>query len=463
MKDQRKPKALEVSPMRRVIDLELEVNFPEERASANEVFSAVSLALQSVYEQLTQVVIECYQEHVVGLLCMSSGLKAKEGLGLHEDKTHPGRRCRGRCFKRAGYWSEDRRLRGERGEVWFRPAVVECIKCGKRLTPVLEALELEARQTHTELLLNKIIEAIADTSYQRSMDQLSVLAEVPVAKSTAHRWAATVEMPVKETGEDDLLGADGTGFKKQGSKKGQVRLVLKIGPKGGVQPVGVWAGTNWEQIAGDVADQQQGQGRLFISDGERGLEDWLGPLCEYSQRGHWHAAREVGYALWEDKMPFEERKRRQKEVGKLIALEIPEEDIELVSEREKELLRHRIIQAEKQLGDLCEEFESKGYPKACTYLRRARDQLFNHLRLWLDTGIIAPRTTSIIENLIRELVRRLKKIGWNWSDEGAARMGRIVMIRRYDPEAWIEYWNERINLRGRCKITLLRCEVNDAA
>jgi len=73
------------------------------------------------------------------------------------------------------------------------------------------------------------------------------------------------------------------------------------------------------------------------------------------------------------------------------------------------------------------EFESKDCPKAAIYLRRSKDQLFNHLRLWLDTGIIAPRTTSIVENLIPELVRRLMKIGWNWSDKGAARMGHLLI------------------------------------
>jgi hypothetical protein len=449
--------------MNRVIGLELEVNFPEDRASANEVFAAVGMVLQSVYEQVTPLVIECYQEHIVELLCSPSGLKAKRGLGLHESKKEPGHRCKCRRFKRAGYWQEERRLRGERGEVSFRPAMVQCRGCGKRLTPVLDALELERYQTHTDLLLAKVIEAIADTSYRRSMDQLSVLAEVPVAKSTAHRLAASIEMPVKQTGEEDLLGADGTGFKKRGPEKGQVRLVLKIGPEGEVQPVGVWAGKSWEEIAADVADQQQGQGRMFFSDGERGLEDWLGPLCERSQRGHWHAAREVGYALWDDKMPFKERRQRQKQVGELIALEIPEEDIEWVSEQDKTHLRYRITQAEEQLDELCQEFENQGYPKASTYLKRARDQLFSHLRLWLDTGIIAPRTTSIVENLIRELVRRLKKIGWNWSDEGATRMGRIVMIRRYDPEEWYRYWNQRINLRGRCKIRILRCQLRPAA
>lgn len=449
--------------MRRVINLELEVNFPEERASANEIFAAVGLILQSVYEQVTPLVIECYQEHIVKLLCSPSGLKAKRGLGLHEKKGHPEHRCRCRCFKRAGYWQEERRLRGERGEITFRPAMVECRQCGKRLTPVLSGLELEPNQSRSELLLSKVVEAIADTSYRRSMDQLEALAEVPVPKSTAHRWAATVEMPTKATGKDDVLGADGTGFKKRFAQKGQVRMVLQIGAKSDVRPVGVWAGQSWEEIAGDVADQQQGQGCLFLSDGERGLEDRLGRLCKRSQRGHWHASREVGYALWEDKVPFKERKATEHQVGKLIALEIPEEDLEFVSEREKDALQHRIKQAEEQLDTLCEEFETKGYPKASTYLRRARDQLFNHLRLWIETGIIAPRTTSIIENLIRELVRRLKKIGWNWSDDGAARMGRIVMIRRYDPEEWIQYWNERINLRGRCKIRILCCQLRPAA
>ncbi len=449
--------------MKKIVEMKLEVNFPEGRASANEIFAAVNLVMQSIYEQLTRVVIESYQEQIVEVLCTASGLKAKQGLGLHEDKRHAGRRCRGRSFKRAGYWSEERRLRGERGEVWFRPAMVECTRCGKRLTPVLEALELEKRQTHTEVLLNKVIEAIADTSYQRGVDQLSVLGEAPVAKSTAHRWAASVELPVKEVGEGDLLGADGTGFKKQAGQKGEVRLVLKIGAQGRVAPVGVWTGASWEQIAAEVAGVQQGQARLFLSDGERGLEDWLGRLCARSQRGHWHAAREVGYALWEDKMPYEQRRQWRKQVGDLLALEIPAEDIEWVSQREKEHLRYRIAQAEKQLEQLSEEFASRGYAKASTYLRRARDHLFNHLRLWLETGIIAPRTTSIIENLIRELVRRLKKIGWNWSDEGALRMGRIVMIRRYDPQGWRRYWDERINLRGRCKISLLSCQLENAA
>ena len=114
--------------------------------------------------------------------------------------------------------------------------------------------------------------------------------------------------------------------------------------------------------------------------------------------------------------------------------------------------------AETQLDHLEQDFAAKGYRKAATYVSNAKERLFGHLRPWLETGIVCPPPPSIIENLIRELVRRLKMTGWNWSDAGAARMGPIVMIRRYDPEVWEEYWNRRMDFPGRCQIDLSTCE-----
>jgi hypothetical protein len=445
--------------MQMLLRIGLEVNVPEGRMNANELFDAMNEALLSVFEEGTARLIEGYQDYVIAQVCSRGHGPQKVAWCEHKDKQHPGSCCTSRSFVRAGSWAEERRLRGERGEVSFRPRMVKCARCGRHLTPVLAALELRPYQTRTEQLLCKVVEAVAETSYRRSMNQLSVLAEVPVAKSTAHRWAASVELPVRPSGEEDVLAADGTGFKNQQKDKGQVRLVLKIGPEGKVAPVGVWAGSTWEQIAREVQEVQMGQARLFVSDGERGLEDWLGRLAQESQRCQWHASREVGYALWEDNVPGAERTVLRRQVSRLVALEIPEEDLEFVSEAEKRDLRDRLRVAEQQVEALEAQFDQKGYKKAATYLRRARDQLFSHLKLWIETGIIAPRTSSIVENLVRELVRRLKKIGWNWSDAGAERLGRIVMIRRYDAEAWHHFWQERMNLRGRCQITLSLCQV----
>jgi capsule polysaccharide export protein KpsE/RkpR len=64
----------------------------------------------------------------------------------------------------------------------------------------------------------------------------------------------------------------------------------------------------------------------------------------------------------------------------------------------KNELHQRIREAEKKIKELQQEFAQKGYTKAVTYLENARGHFFNHLHLWLETGIIAPHTTSIVEN-----------------------------------------------------------------
>lgn len=85
------------------------------------------------------------------------------------------------------------------------------------------------------------------------------------------------------------------------------------------------------------------------------------------------------------------------------------------------------------------------------------------MKLWLATGVIAPRTTSILENPDasgRELGRRVKKLGWNWSDEGIVRIAKIILLRHYDREAWDRYWREALGLRNRCRIQILWVEDN---
>ncbi len=449
--------------MKIVVSAELEVNIKEDRANANEIFCTVSGAAREFGRRLALDVVEQYQERVVEILCSPSGRVAKKGLGAHELKGGEGRRCRRRTFKRAGYWKETRRLRGESCSVEFRPAMVECVGCGKRLTPVLDALGLESGQTKTEELLRRVTEAVAETSYRRGSDELEVLTGIPVAKSTAHRWAASVELPVNEGSGDPFLLADGTGFKRQPGERGDVRLVLEIGENGRIRPLGVWAGTPWKRIYRELKSRLRGQKELFVSDGEKGLEGWLGRLAKKSQRCHWHLTRDSGYALWRDGAPLEERKQTRERLSRLLAVEIPEEDVEFVSPEDRKELRQRIKAAENELDRLRGQFEEKGYEKAAAYLHNAHDRLFSHLRLWLQTGLIAPRATSIIENIIRELVRRLKKIGWNWSDPGATRMGRIVMMRRYDEEAWAAFWRDRMNLQGRCEIDFVGWKSRRAA
>ena len=88
---------------------------------------AVKQACKETGEKLAVAVLEGYQERVVEILCRSSGRVAKKGLGRHQRKDGEGELCRHRTFKRAGYWKDKRRLRGDECEASLRPAMVECV------------------------------------------------------------------------------------------------------------------------------------------------------------------------------------------------------------------------------------------------------------------------------------------------------------------------------------------------
>jgi hypothetical protein len=445
--------------MQILIEMELEVKIPENRANVNEIFMAVQSAMVDARSEAATKAIEGYEEQVIKTLCGVVGRRAKKGLGGHEKKDEEGRRCGYRTFRGAGRWSDERTLYGGDGlVVRFRPRTVQCVGCGKRFTPILDALELGERQGKSDELLLRVTQSVAETSYRRGSHQLEIFGEAPIPKSTAHRMVADVDIPTSKSEEGTILGADGTGFKRQPGKKGEVRFVLEIKGNGTLHPIGVWAGTNWQQISKEVKQRQAGQASLFFSDGERALEKWMGKLAREQSRCHWHFSRDLSYSLWRDGVSKEERDDEKENSRQLLAIELSAEDMEELSPKKRRELEGRIESAEAELADLERIFLEKGYDRAATYVGNAKDRLFGYLRTWIATGIACPRATSIIENLIRELVRRLKKIGWNWSDAGAARMGRIVMVRRYDQEKWNEYWKRKMNLQGRCTARLLRCD-----
>lgn len=449
--------------MRMIVEVELEVKLEGWRSNLEEIFVAVDEVDEELRARLATSIIEQYQEEVVRILCTPSGRSAKKGLGGHDHKGIPGRRCRCRTFRRAGHWSEERRLQGKKLTVRFRPAIIECQNCGKKFTPVLEALELEPHQRWSTGLEQLAMEAVADTSYRRGAHQLEVLGEVPVPKSTMHRWAVNVDWPVGKSEGKEFLLADGTKFKRQPGERGEVRIVLEIGKNGQLRVLGVWAGTSWKDIGKEVKRRIRGQPDLFIGDGERAMEMWIGGIAKQVQRSHWHLVRDSRVMLWHDGVKGKEAKDVMRKLSQLLAIEIPQGDMEQVSDLDKAELELRLATAERELAELQEGFEKKGYGKAAQYLENARENLFRHLRLWLQTGIIAPRTASIVENVIKELGRRLKKVGWNWSDQGATKMGRMVMLRRYDPEQWKKFWQDRMNLNNRCKISLTKFETRLAA
>jgi len=100
--------------------------------------------------------------------------------------------------------------------------------------------------------------------------------------------------------------------------------------------------------------------------------------------------------------------------------------------------------------------KARGYERAARYIRYAKDRLFTYVRWWLKSGLVMPRASSMIERLMRELGRRLKRIAFGWSEGGAAKIARIIIKRVTSAREWTAYWDARLRITGKVTLTLER-------
>jgi hypothetical protein len=267
----------------------------------------------------------------------------------------------------------------------------------------------------------------------------------------------------------DVLFADGTGYKRRPDEskgqnnRGELRIVVGIRNDGRVIPFGAWTEESWEQIGQEIrkgAIQFEPTAKVLLSDGEGGIAEALADLANgEQQRSHWHLSRDMDIYMWMDQAPKEERQHMTKRMAGLIGIEVPAEDIQKVKSEDQAALEESTSQAERKLRRLIKELRTRGYGKAANHVANAADRLFTYIRLWMLYGLICPRASSMIERMMRELGRRLKRIAHGWSERGAAKMARIIIKRITSAREWQEYWERRLRIMGQVQLSLTAIRV----
>jgi hypothetical protein len=435
------------------------VTVSEEGANVNEILAATSEVREAFGVQLAEAVIGWLQEEVRDRLC-GSGAKAPSAWGRHarsggETGGETGG-CRCRRFVKDGYRSESRRLRTDLGVIAFPLGYVQCRGCGKKFAPIRNVLEMAPRQGHALELERVVVEATNKTSFARSVAEVEGLTGLPLSKSTHHRWMAGIDLPEVETPPLEQLMADGTKYKKRGGERGELRLAIGVTPEKAVVGLGTWSGKSWSQIGKDLKRRLKGKPRVPVAivDGETGLDQHVASLAGRTQRSQWHLLRDLRVLLWHDGLKKAEADPLQSRLAGIIGVEIPAGEWEAIAPLTREALQRRVAQARQAFQAMIEEFDRMGYRHGKEYLEGARDRIFTRVDLWLQTGIIAPTSTGLIEEIMREVGRRIKKLGWNWADHGASQQAALILLRRYSQPQWDEYWIRRLGLHNRCLMTL---------
>jgi hypothetical protein len=378
--------------------------------------------------------------------------KARKGLGRHIRKGDPeGRFCRGRKMRKRGYRKRPRQFSTVFGKLKLPLRVAECRKCGAFYSPLLSALKVGLYERKEANFEHEVIEAVIDTNYRRLIKGRSIdislggIHNLIVGSDIDQLYQESVPL-------DGLSGimADETGLKQHKGRKGELRTVIGITTAGKVEPLGSFANTPWpeiERIIKERIKEAEPYNIPFLYDGEPGLDDFLADIAE-SQRCTWHGPRGLYHALWEDGLKKKDSQPSIDKIKHLIGIELPEGDFELLKEEDKEPVKEKYENSKAQMKELIETFREKGYLHGASYLENISERLFTHIEIWLKTGVIAPKTISLLERVFRELGRRLKKIAYGWSDKTATNLSKMILLKQYSREKWEQYWKEKLGIKG---------------
>jgi hypothetical protein len=445
------------------IEIELGGKWNVGKMNLNELVYRMDELAHGLICQVIEKIIERYQEIIVIRLNEPQRTEERAGLGRHYCKGEAGKLCHGRRVIRQGYRRHPRCINSKYGTLRIQLQEVECVLCGARFCPLLDALDLEPYKRSDDVLEKEVISAVIDTNYRRLIEGHAL----DVSLGGVHNFVAGSDI-------DELLGekleldryqavlADGSGLKKKGGKKGEIRVLVGITAAGYLEPIGSWVDTPWEQIERETRkrikpDPQQQP--LLLYDGEPGLEDFLAGVVRAPQRCTWHAPRGLYHAMWEDGQGKKESRPLQEKLTKIVAVEIPEGDYDQLNPEAIETVREKYREAKKEMNDLIEVLHQKNCPHAVEYLKNLVKGLYHQVDMWLATGIIAPKTTSRLERLFRELARRLKRIAWGWSDRVATKLSKMIMIKQYRPELWKKYWLKKLGIEGHFQVWIQKIAV----
>ena len=453
--------------MEHQIHITLQFQLAIGKANLNEIVYRLQQLKDPLMLRILEQILRSYDDLISERLSHHGGVfppsKARKGLGRHIRKSDPDRRfCHGRKIRKRGFRNRPRTISTVFGKLKQSIRVAECCTCGARYSPLLSALKMTAYSRKESNFEHEVIEAVIDTNYRRLIEGRSI----DVSLGGIHN--IVVGSDIDQIAEppidiDDLsaIMADGTGYKRQKGKKGELRSVIGITNSGKVEPLGTFANTQWDEIEHIIKERfkkTKASGIPFIYDGEPGLDDFLSDIAE-SQRCSWHGPRGLYHSLWEDGLKKKDSQPQIENLKHIIGIELPQSDYELLKGEDKQSVEQQYQSSKAEIIELINIFRKKGYHHGAAYLENLSQRIFTNVEIWLKTGVIAPKTISLLERIFREIGRRIKRIAWGWSDTAVSKLSKMIILKKYSKEKWEQYWKKKLGIEDNFNIHISKVKI----
>ncbi len=452
--------------MEQQIHITLDFELATGKVNLNEIVYRLDQLKNQLMLEILKTILTSYDDLITQRLSHHGGVippsKMRKGLGRHVRKGDPNNRfCHGRRIRKRGYRQQPRVISTAFGQLKLPIRVAECRVCGARYSPLLDALSLTPYNRKESNFEHQVIEAVIDTNYRRLIEGRSIDISLGgihnlVVGSDIDQFAQT------EVDLDDIAAimADGTGYKRQKGEKGELRSVIGITTDGSVEPLGTFANTPWrdiEQVVKNRLKDTKASGVPFIYDGELGLDDFLADVAN-PQRCVWHGPRGLYHSLWEDGLKKKDSQPHIDKLKHLIGIELPQGDYELIKDQDRQAVEAQYQASKDEIAALIAVFNNHGYRKGATYLENLSERIFTNIDIWLKTGVIAPKTTSMLERIFREIGRRVKRIAWGWSDATVTKLSKMIILKKYSKAKWEQYWKQKLGIRGYFSIQITQMQ-----
>jgi hypothetical protein len=372
----------------------------------------------------------------------------------------------------------ERTLKTTIGEVRIVLSRLQCLKCGRTFCPLNKLLDIDPYSRKSRELEKLSLETVTNQSFRRSSQHLGDTLGFATAHTTLHRWFQNTDatnMNLKK--KVDFLVADGTGFKREkddsGSNRGEVRVVIGYHKSGEVVPFGAWTRASWKDIGKLIKKRNHPTEKIkfkpiagtLVTDGEEELIRALQKLAKTHQRCLFHMTHELVPLLrYQDIVGKDEAIKISEELNDLLYVDLPEADVDPLRSLEDKLnIEIKLKDMKKSIDEFITELKMRGYRKARVFIENTKAQLFTYIENWLNTGIANPKVTSLVERTIREIKRRIKKIGFMWSEKGAEKMTRLVLLQlSTTKQYWESHWQQKTGINADIKLTFLGVNVKNS-
>jgi len=373
---------------------------------------------------------------------------------------------------------QSRKLKTTIGEVNLSLSRLKCVACKKTFTPFNQLMDLNRYSRKSREFEKLSLETTTDQSFRRSSKNLNDTLGFSTSHTTLHRWFMNTDaVDMNQKKRVDFLVADGTGFKKDydenDSNRGEIRIVIGYNKDGSVVPFGAWTRANWKNIGNLLKRKNHPSpdkikfkpiAKTLITDGEEELVRHLQKLATSHQRCLFHMTHELTPLLrYQDMVGKTEAIKISDELHDLLYIDLPEADADPLKSLEDKLkIEVHLTKMKKSIDDFIGELKAMGYKKAKTFVENAKAQLFTYIDNWVKTGISNPKVTSLVERIMREIKRRIKRMGFKWSEKGAEKMTRLILLQlRSTKNFWEKHWNEKMGTDGNIKLSFLGVTVEN--